>query len=89
MNALIRNRNARLSFARLAASIDKDSLTQSLLLPCQRDHQLPTERYVNTYSRRFFSDSTEVCATHSTTIFPFHFFYVQFLFLFLCDFKTN
>lgn len=78
MNALIRNGNARFSLARFANSIDKDLLAHSSLLPYQRVHQWPSERYVNTYSRRFFSDSTEVCATIKTIfrlIISSHFFF--------------
>lgn len=60
MNAFIRSRYARFSVARSAASNDKDLLAYSIL-PHRRQYNWQFQRYVNTVSRRLFSDSTEVC----------------------------
>ncbi|XP_031624443.1 glutaminase liver isoform, mitochondrial isoform X2 [Contarinia nasturtii] len=55
MNALIRH---RLSIGRLTASIDKNSFSNTLL-PSRSIYHWTNERHVNTYSRRFFSDSID------------------------------
>lgn len=70
MNALMSNRHVRQYLSRFAAPFEKDLLSQSLR-PSQTIQ--PSQRYGNTYSRRFFSDSTEVCARLSTIVFFFFF----------------
>lgn len=68
LNAFIRNKYAKLAVARLTASNDKNLLACSVL-PNQSPFLWPTERFVNTYSRRFYSDSKEVCTLPTTKYF--------------------
>lgn len=75
MNAFIRKRNFSLALSRLAASNDKDLLAHCLL-PTQTAYNWPNDRLVNTFSRRLFSDSTEVCVT-PIHFYPFRFFFIS------------